>query len=76
MEDSEKALKVAKSDPMLYSTVGCHPTRCLELEDDAQQYIDSMVKLTKDNADKVVAVGEFGLDYDRLHFCPKEAQIK
>lgn len=76
LEDSEKALKVAKSDPMLYSTVGCHPTRCLELEDDAQLYIDSMVKLTKDNADKVVAVGEFGLDYDRLHFCPKEAQIK
>lgn len=67
---------MARDNEMLYSTVGCHPTRCLELEDNYPQYLDDMLELCKSNPKKIVALGEFGLDYDRLHFCPKDVQLK
>ena len=77
LDDSRKALELANTDPILYSTVGCHPTRCLELEgDNCYNYMDSMIQLVKDNPKKVVAIGEFGLDYDRLNFCPKDVQLR
>lgn len=77
LDDSRKSVELANTDPILYSTVGCHPTRCLELEgDNCYNYMDSMIQLVKDNPKKVVAIGEFGLDYDRLNFCPKDVQLR
>ncbi|KAH9419572.1 deoxyribonuclease TATDN1 [Dermatophagoides pteronyssinus] len=76
LNDSRQALELAQTDSFLYCTVGFHPTRCLELEDDTEVKIQEMIKLCNDNPDKVVAVGEFGLDYDRLEFCPKDVQLK
>ncbi|PIA59769.1 hypothetical protein AQUCO_00400575v1 [Aquilegia coerulea] len=64
----------------LFCTVGVHPTRCKEFEDsgDPEKYFQDLVSLAKEGVDKgkVVAIGECGLDYDRLHFCPPEVQKK
>jgi len=46
------------------------------IEDYSIEYMKSLEKLIADNPRKVVAIGECGLDYDRLHFCPKDIQKK
>ncbi|ORY96633.1 hypothetical protein BCR43DRAFT_531207 [Syncephalastrum racemosum] len=77
LEDSREALELidsATSPIELYSTVGCHPTRCNEFLDDASAYLGALEKLITSHPSKVVAIGECGLDYDRLHFCPKDIQ--
>ncbi|XP_031737690.1 putative deoxyribonuclease TATDN1 isoform X1 [Cucumis sativus] len=64
----------------LFCTVGVHPTRCKEFEEsgDPETYFQALLSLTKEGIEKgkVVAVGECGLDYDRLHFCPADIQKK
>uniref|UniRef100_A0A8D8QEH2 Deoxyribonuclease TATDN1 n=1 Tax=Cacopsylla melanoneura TaxID=428564 RepID=A0A8D8QEH2_9HEMI len=74
--DSQSALNLAQSDERLYSTVGCHPTQCTEYESDPKAYSESLDTLIREGGNKVVAFGEFGLDYDRLQYCPKETQLK
>jgi len=38
--------------------------------------MDALVNLIKENQSKIAALGECGLDYDRLHFASKEDQIE
>ncbi|KAF7398555.1 hypothetical protein HZH66_006452 [Vespula vulgaris] len=78
MEECKKALEIAKTDERLFSTVGCHPTNCNEFEEyeNPEDYLKSLSDLAMENKDKVVAIGEMGLDYDRLQFCSKEIQKK
>ncbi|XP_065839982.1 deoxyribonuclease TATDN1-like [Oscarella lobularis] len=88
LEDSQSALDLAKSAvvvekdgismPQLYSTAGCHPTRCQDFvrhPAGPDRYLDALLELIKSNGEKIIAVGECGLDYDRLHFCPKDVQL-
>ncbi|KAL1291693.1 uncharacterized protein [Arachis hypogaea] len=79
-EESREALAIAETDGRLFCTVGVHPTRCKEFEEsgDPENHFQALVSLAKEGIQKgkVVAVGECGLDYDRLHFCPAEIQKK
>lgn len=80
LQESREALSIAETDGRLFCTVGVHPTRCMEFEEsgDPELHFQALVSLTKEGVQKgkVVAVGECGLDYDRLQFCPAEIQKK
>jgi len=79
LEESVNALALARGHDELYSTVGIHPTRSLALADatEATNIIKGLRNCILDGRSdgRVVALGECGLDYDRLHFSPKEAQL-
>ncbi|CBQ68766.1 conserved hypothetical protein [Sporisorium reilianum SRZ2] len=82
LAESHEALSLAKSHDGFYSTAGCHPTRTSEMEahpEGADAYLTKIKELivsSQKEGGKVVAVGECGLDYDRLHFSPADIQKK
>ncbi|VEL24127.1 unnamed protein product, partial [Protopolystoma xenopodis] len=75
LSESQEALALAKDDERLFLSVGCHPTRCNEFKENQEEYYQSLKKLILNNPFKVVAVGEFGLDYERTKFCDSETQM-
>eukprot|EP00438_Fugacium_kawagutii_P033464 Skav230617 [mRNA] locus=scaffold1673:61693:62631:+ [translate_table: standard] len=80
LQESREALKLCREvtgdSPELCCTVGVHPTRCLEFEDDPESYLKQLLLVAKEAGDICAAVGECGLDYDRLQFCPRDVQLK
>lgn len=86
LADSRRALTLVRSlrgsSPVRLScTVGVHPTRCGEFEHAGPDgcgptTVSQLLELARDGmADgSVVAIGEIGLDFDRLNFCGREVQ--
>ncbi|ORC88480.1 tatD related deoxyribonuclease [Trypanosoma theileri] len=84
LEESRQAIALCKkynsNDLQCFCTVGCHPTRCGEFVQDPERYYNDLRVLVAEHTVKkdggcVAAVGEIGLDYDRLFFCDKEVQL-
>jgi TatD DNase family protein len=76
LEESRHAVELARKHG-LFCTVGCHPTRCNEFLTKAatpEAYLAALDELIGNNLDVVKAVGECGLDYDRLMFCKADVQ--
>ncbi|KAL5534003.1 hypothetical protein ACEPAG_463 [Sanghuangporus baumii] len=81
LSESQEALKVAEKYG-LYATVGCHPTRSSEFDkfdSGPEGYLaalDEVISLDLQGLRRIAAIGECGLDYDRLHFASQEVQRK
>lgn len=64
--------------PKLSCTAGVHPCTVLEFDENPMGHLNSLRKLVQKGLNEgiIKAFGEIGLDYDRLHYTPKEKQIE
>jgi TatD DNase family protein len=79
LEECPKTLELAKTSDKLFTTAGVHPTHAKLFDTHgADNYYKALLKHVTDNlsSKKIVALGEMGLDYDRLEYCDKETQMK
>lgn len=74
LDDAEQGIHIAEKDDRLFITMGCHPTRCMEFIPNPEGYFNALCKQIETYKNKIVAIGECGLDYDRLHYCEKDVQ--
>ncbi len=70
LDSSRASVELAQRYPGIYATVGVHPHDAATV---TPQLLDELAQLA--TADKVVAIGEIGLDYYRNH-CPHDQQQK
>lgn len=68
IESSEKSIELAQKYPFVYAAIGVHPHDTSECDVNT---IETLKLLSK--TDKVVAIGEIGLDY-HYDFSPREVQ--
>lgn len=69
---SKSAIKLAENNPLVFATVGYHPSNLTSLHDDefeetdpnpySLEYIDEIAR----SSDQIMAIGEIGLDYHHI----------
>jgi TatD DNase family protein len=67
VEDSERAVEIAKKNEGIYASVGVHPHETIKVD------WDKFESLLKDP--EVVAIGECGLDYSRIPSQGRQEEI-
>ena len=70
LESSKAVIELAKSHPNIFAAVGFHPTDLDKWEDTSIKDLHHLIT----EADKIVAIGEIGLDYYWVKDPEKQAQ--
>ncbi|KAK0564288.1 hypothetical protein OC844_001784 [Tilletia horrida] len=76
-DEATQTLDLIASHPDIYTTLGCHPTRATQFDahpGGSAGFARDLRDLVQRAGGKCVALGECGLDKDRLFFAPLEAQ--
>ncbi|TIC05311.1 Mg-dependent DNase [Wallemia mellicola] len=79
LSESKEVHALAEELDGFYSTAGLHPTRSNEFNESFINDLEAFIKANRfpgTSNGRVVALGECGLDWDRLHFSDKPTQIK
>ena len=70
LETSKQAILLAEKYASIFASVGIHPSDCANLKDKDFEFIKELA-----GHEKVIAIGEIGLDYYHMH-AEKEVQHK
>ena len=63
LEGSKKAVEISNKYDFMYATCGISPNDIPQNEEELWKMLDEIRNLIKNNSQKVIAVGEIGLDY-------------
>jgi TatD DNase family protein len=69
IEGNGKAVELARQDERIYATVGVHPH---DAEHFDEKWLSELISMISE--EEVVAIGETGLDYHRMHASPELQQ--
>ena len=79
-EDTKISYNLSQKSSNYYITSGIHPCRTTEalklFNNDIESIFKNLDELINLYKDKIIAIGECGLDYDLLHYSNKEDQLK
>ena len=75
-EDIVKSYELSKLNEHYYISAGIHPCRASDelKKNTVAEIFANLENLITKFKDKIIAIGECGLDYDRLHYSSKEDQ--